>query len=120
MTLSDFYLSCAGSLEQTLSRLGSERLIRKYLLRLPEDGSCRELLSAYENMDTEAVFRAAHTMKGIASNLGLPELYRASDALAQALRAARDPAALDGISHLYSSLVCELNRVKSLIGEIDP
>ena len=90
MTLSMFYSRVGGDLTQTLRRLPGEDFVRKFLLRYPDDPSFAQLRNAVENSDWQTAFQAAHTVKGIAQNLGLEHLYRAADALTEALRDGRE------------------------------
>ena len=47
------------------------------------------LQEALEQQNTETAFRAAHTLKGVAVNLGFTRLYHAAAALTEVLRAAK-------------------------------
>lgn len=89
MSLEVFYDRVGGSLADTLRRLPSEAFIKKFLLRYPDDPSFPQLEEAVAQSDWETAFRAAHTVKGVAQNLGLEDLYRSADALTEALRGGR-------------------------------
>lgn len=86
MSLEIFYERVGGDLEETLRRLPGEAFVRKFLLRYPNDPSFGQLQSAVEQTDWQTAFRAAHTIKGIAQNLGMEHLYQAADVLTEALR----------------------------------
>lgn len=86
MTLEQFYAAVGGDYEQTLSRLPSEALVKKFVLKYVDDGTCKELAEAISNRDWATAFRAAHTLKGIALNLGFDALYTVSFKLTEALR----------------------------------
>ena len=64
MTLEQFYAAVGGDYEQTLSRLPSEALVKKFVLKYVDDGTCKELAEAITNRDWATAFRAAHTLKG--------------------------------------------------------
>ena len=51
-----------------------------------EDPGFRQLEDALARRDASAAFDAAHTLKGVAGNLGLTALYTALSTLAEALR----------------------------------
>lgn len=100
MTIQEFYLRVGGSWEDTLRRLPGEAFVRRFLLRYLQDPSFDQLERAVEGADWEAAFRAAHTLKGVAQNLGLGDLYQAAAGLTEALRPGRpleDPEALAAV-----------------------
>ena len=71
----------------TLARLGgSEALLVRFLKKFPQDGSFAALCAAVEQGDMQGVEHAAHTLKGVAANLGLERLKEHSDALVAAVR----------------------------------
>jgi HPt (histidine-containing phosphotransfer) domain-containing protein len=86
MTLQEFYASVDESLEDVLARLHKEERITKYLGLFLQDPSFNDLEKAFEEEDIEKAFRSAHTLKGVAANLGFQKLYEASSALTEDLR----------------------------------
>lgn len=86
MTLQEFYAAVGGDYAETFRRLPSEAMIRKFLLKYPGDPSYGQLDAALDAGDLQAAFRAAHTLKGVAQNLGLERLYKAADAVCEATR----------------------------------
>ena len=62
MTLQEFYARIGGDYNATISRLPSEA------------------------QDWELAFRASHTLKGVAQNLGMDRLYKAAATLCDAVR----------------------------------
>ena len=96
MTLEAFYAKIGGNSADVLRRLPSEAMVRKFIGKYPADTSWGSLESAINSQDWEAAFRAAHTLKGVAQNLGFQKLYLSSTALTEALReaVAMDQAAL--------------------------
>ncbi len=86
MSLSEFYSSLGESLEEVLGRLGMESRIIKYLGLFMSDPSFNELKEAFANNDAKTAFRAAHTLKGVAANLGLNTLSKSSSELTEDLR----------------------------------
>ena len=86
MTLQEFYTRIGGNYEDTMRRLPSEAMIRKFVGKYPADPSYAQLEAAIEVKDWESAFRAAHTLKGVAQNLGFDSLYRVSAELTEALR----------------------------------
>lgn len=87
MTLSQLSPALRFDLSGALSRFGgSEALLLRFLRRLPEDKTFADLSAAVSAGDLPAVERGAHTLKGVAANLGLDALRDASDALVVAVR----------------------------------
>lgn len=77
---------CRRRLQRHLSRLPSEALIKKFVLKYPGDPSFEQLRAALDAQDWELAFRASHTLKGVAQNLGMDRLYKAAAALCDAVR----------------------------------
>lgn len=73
-------------MEEVLGRLRMESRIYKYLGLFLKDPSFNELVTAFEQKDATTAFRAAHTMKGVAANLGLNNLMKTSSDLTEDLR----------------------------------
>lgn len=71
MTLQEFYARVGGDYNATLSRLPSEALVKKFILKYPCDPSFAQLKDALAAQDWELAFRASHTLKGVAQNLGM-------------------------------------------------
>ena len=86
MTLQECYKAMGADLDEVLGRLRSERLIQKFVLRFPEDGSFQLLESSLADQNWEEAFRAAHTIKGVCQNLGFDHLGKSSSELTEALR----------------------------------
>lgn len=86
MTLFEFYNSLGESLDEVLGRLRLESRIAKYLGLFLNDPSFDELKNAFANNDAKTAFRAAHTLKGVAANLGLNKLSSSSSELTEDLR----------------------------------
>lgn len=86
MTLQDCYKAMGADYDEVFGRLRSERLIQKFVLRFPDDGSFALLESSLASGDIGEAFRAAHTIKGVCQNLGFTDLGVSSSALTEALR----------------------------------
>lgn len=86
MTLEEFYATTGSNYADTLRRLCSEALIKKFVLKYQNDPTCEALGAAIAAQDWETAFRGAHTLKGLAQNLGFDRLYETSYALTEALR----------------------------------
>lgn len=92
MTIEEFYALAGGDAADTLRRLGSEATVRRFALRYAADGTHDALRRALAADDRPAAFRAAHTLKGTAANLGFTALTEAAGVLTETLRAGNVPA----------------------------
>ena len=95
MDLKELYDQIGGNYQETISRLPSEPMVKKFVLKYPADPTYAQLQAAIAQKDWETAFRAAHTLKGVAQNLGMDHLYEVSSALCEALRGPKpltDPA----------------------------
>lgn len=86
MTIQECYAALGGDYEDVLSRMRSDRLVQKFMLKFLDDPSYNALCAAMTAKDREEAFRAAHTIKGVCQNLSFTTLYRSSSALCDALR----------------------------------
>ena len=89
--------------------------MKKFVLKYADDRTCLELADAIESQDWSAAFRAAHTLKGIALNLGFDSLYTASSELTEVLRGGRP---LTDMS-LWTAVDAGNADIVRAIGEID-
>lgn len=70
MNLEEFYAQIGGDYADTLQRLCNENMVKKFVKKYQDDPTCADLHNAVEQQDWEAAFRGAHTLKGVAQNLG--------------------------------------------------
>ena len=68
-----------------MARLGGEPMASRFIRRFASDGSYDALTAALRAGQGQEAFRAAHTLKGVAANLGLERLCAAASALVYAL-----------------------------------
>lgn len=86
MELRNFYIELGEDYDNVLACLGNEDLIKKVLRMLPKDENMKHLGEAFEEKNYEKAFRCAHTLKGVAANLGLIRFSKLSGDLADILR----------------------------------
>lgn len=86
MTIEQCYEQLHGDYAQVIQRLPSPALVERFLGKFLDDGSFSELTSAMAVGQTEAAFRAAHTLKGVSANLGFEQLRQSASALTEFLR----------------------------------
>ena len=61
MTLQECYTALGGNYDDAISRLRSERLVTKFVVKFLDDDSCALLLRSMDEKNYEEAFRAAHT-----------------------------------------------------------
>lgn len=86
MTLKECYAALGGDYDEAIGRLRSERLVQKFVLKFLDDGSYGLLCRSLEEGNREEAFRAAHTIKGVCSNLAFTQLLGSSSRLTELLR----------------------------------
>ena len=82
MTIQECYEQMGLNAESVLERLGSETILKKFVVKFLDDPSFQSL----EEKDGEKAFRAAHTLKGICLNLGFDNLFKVSSDITEKLR----------------------------------
>ena len=103
MTIREFYTLVGGSYDDMSERFPSDALILRFLTMLPQDGSM-ELLAR-----SKTAFRAVHTLKGVALNLGLTALAGVCSEMTEALRGsdtlpASAPALFEAVQREYDKV----------------
>lgn len=114
MTLEQLYKSVGGDYSGLLQRIPSETMIRKFVLKYPNDPTYSQLCVAIEAQDWETAFRSAHTLKGVVQNLGFDRLYQSSSALTEALRGCMpltQPELLDAVAADYTALLDAIGQL---------
>ena len=91
MTIEQCYEQLHGDYAQVIQRLPSPALVERFIGKFLDDGSFSELTSAMAAGQTEAAFRAAHTLKGVSANLGFEQLRQSASALTECLRGKAEP-----------------------------
>ncbi len=86
MNLKECYDKMGADYDDVLSRLRSEVLVRKFALKFLDDDSYGNLKDAMAAGNAPEAFRGAHTLKGVAQNLGFAPLYKAASQVTEALR----------------------------------
>lgn len=81
--LEDYGMDYKGTLERFM---GNEGLYLRVLGKLEKDDNAQKLQEAIDAGDLNAAFNAAHTLKGVAANLGLSPLLEAVNAIVEPLR----------------------------------
>ena len=85
MKLDEFF-HCVGGYGEAKVRFQNDERIVRFLGMVPGDDSMQNLTTVINAGDTSTAFRAVHTLKGVALNLGLGSLAHASSQMTEALR----------------------------------
>ncbi len=98
--------------EYTLARFsGMKNILERFLLRFLDDNSMGLLKYDFETNDQESAERDAHTLKGLAANLGLDELSRRAAECVDIIRAGNYAAARQQYPHILE----EYERVVQIL-----
>ena len=104
MTLEECYIALHGNYAEAKSRLMTDTLIERVVLKFTSDPSMQQLLDAVAAGAYADAFRAVHTLKGVAANMGFTELQQHASALTEQVRScdvAADPALLEAVKESY-------------------
>lgn len=101
MTLQEFYAQIGGNYADTVRRLCNESLVLRFVKKYPANPSFDELCAAVDQADWETAFRAVHTLKGVAQNLGFDRLYAVSVPLT-------NPALLTAVKDVHQETVAAI------------
>ena len=111
MKLEELYQKIGGDLKNVMKRIPNEAMIGKFVRKYANDPTYNRLTAAVEAKNWKDAFIAAHTLKGVAQNLGFDALYRASSALTEHLRGGQpltEPQLLDATAaeheHVMSAI----------------
>ena len=119
MTLQECYAALEGDYAGVTSRLPTERMVQKFVLKFLGDGSYDLLLRSMEEENYTEAFRAAHTIKGVCQNLDFTKLYRSSSELSEALRngfTPEAPALAERVKADYSQTVEAIRAYQASLG----
>ena len=86
-------LDAAGAdVDGALNRfMGKTSLYKKFMKKFLEDRSYPDMLESLAGHDPEEAFRQAHTLKGVAGNLGINNLLAVLVPMVEVLRAGKEP-----------------------------
>ncbi len=86
MELSAWYDKVGGDYSDVLKRLRDNARIIRFLSLFPKDDTYQLLVNAFNSSEWKDAFRYAHTLKGLAQNLGLKSLAESASLLTDSLR----------------------------------
>lgn len=86
MDIKRLYEEIGGDYDGVAKRFGSVAMIERFAVKFLSDDSAESLRRAFESGDVDSAFRSAHTLKGLALNLGFTELGENAAVLTEILR----------------------------------
>lgn len=104
--LQDAYNELGADYDDVLKRLMNETLVQRFVGKFMEDPSFNSLKTALAEKDVNQAFMAAHTLKGICSNLGFSNLFAPASELTEVLRAE----SLEGTEELFAQVEAEYSK----------
>lgn len=108
-------INAAGAIQRLM---GKEHIFRKYLRRFADDQNCLFFLLSLEKSDYQEAFRAIHTLKGTAANVGVESVADIADMLTEELRNGRpeDPEKVKaGADRLCSAFLTAQAAIRKLM-----
>ena len=103
------YINIADGTKRVMN---NTKLYAKLLNKFKEDPSFGQLTEALEKGDLVSAQGFAHTLKGLAANLSLTELYKQSMELEAQIKAgAADSQQLELLKNIYAGTIIEVDKV---------
>lgn len=115
MTLDQFYRAVGGTAAEAAPRLGGADHALRFLRLFPLDDSFPRLSEALGRSDVQTAFRAAHTLKGVAANLGLERLRALASDMTERLRRGE----LSGAQALLAETETAYRRVLAALEKLE-
>lgn len=117
MSIKEFYEKIGSDYNEVLGRLNMESLINRLVKKFPADPTFGDLTDGFEKKDAEKAFRAAHTLKGLCSNLGFGCLFAPAYDLTEKLRGRTFD--VTGTNELYNEVKKQYAFIVDNIKELD-
>lgn len=110
-------LKAAGvNIEEALSRLmNNEMLLKRLLLKFKDDKNFEGLKQAVSEKRYEDAFHCAHTLKGVAGNLGLVKLMDVDAVIVEKLRSQNFEnleTELENVQEAYTQVMDVIQRIE--------
>ena len=116
MTLTDLQGVIEIDVSGSLSRFSNfEPMYLKYLKRFITEPTYDAFVSAMEAQDYKGIESSAHTLKGIAGNLGLVALYRDFNDIVQTVRAGKNEEAMA----MCKAIAPKVQQTREAIAQLD-
>ncbi len=115
MTIEECYNALKGDYNQARTRLHSDNIIKKFVLKFPSQCGYDKLCQAMDEKDYKEAFVAAHTLKGVCMNLSFSMLEVSSSKLTEALRDGYS----DEVPELYSQVQNDYSQTIEAINKLE-
>ena len=103
------YIDFADGVKRVMN---NTKLYTKLLAKFKNDTKLDDLEAAIKAGDLEKARNSAHTLKGLAANLSLAELFKQSLALETQIKAgSADPAQLEVLKTVFATTLQEIEKV---------
>jgi len=103
------YIDFADGVKRVMNNI---KLYTKLLTKFRNDTNLNDLEAAFAAGDMEKARNAAHTIKGLAANLSLMELYKQSLALETQIKGgAVEPSQVDTVKTAFAITLQEIDKV---------
>ena len=110
------FAAYGGDYKTTMNRfMGKEDLYMKILNMLSQDDSMQKLEAALLKGDLPGAFDAAHTLKGMAGNLGLTPFFEAVCRIVEPLRTSEQR---EDYPALFGAIQFELKKAEQLRADL--
>lgn len=109
--------------EETIGRfMGNEKLYEKFMVKFLDDKNYGKLKEHLENADYEEAFKDAHTLKGVAANLGLEPMKEPVVAINELLRNKKDASEIDVdlVKAKMEELTQQYEKCREIIVQLAP
>lgn len=107
MTIKEVYDALGENYADCVERLLTEENVARFAVKFLSDENFSTLAGAMKTRDAEKAFIAAHTLKGLAQNLGFSALGKSASDLTEVLRGRT----FDGADELFKQVERNYNSV---------
>lgn len=114
MTIKEFYDAIDGNYADAFDRFQSDDFLLRFVKMFEADQSYVNLGKYLEAKDAAEAFRASHTLKGTALNLGFSNLATLASTLTEVLRTG----SLPDNSDMYDAITVEYEKIMSNLKQI--
>lgn len=114
MTVKECYDMMGGGYEDVIKRLMDDKRVVKFATKFLNDKNYSAYFESVEKEDYETAFRAAHSIKGVAQNLGFLKLSESSAALTEALRGGKNQDTTELEQKLKEDYESTVNAIKAM------
>ncbi len=115
MTVHEFYKTIGGDYDGVVGRFLGEERVLKFLKLFLKDPSISNLKKNIAEENYQEAFRAAHTLKGVAANLGMDAMQQLASEITEALRDGKDiegaKALMPQLDELCDTTISALNAL---------